>query len=238
MDILPEDVKERFETKFLTKLDKTNSKGCWLYLGKLSAQGYGRIKSGDSLEGLHRFSYTYHKGAIPSGLLIRHTCDEHNCLNPEHLLVGTHQDNYNDMVVQGTQARGVTNGHAKLTEEQVKDIYLSLEPTKDLAIRYGVVQGVISQIRLNKNWTHVTDGLTRVGAIQDNLRSLSYKAVCSIYMELTSHKARKQAEIAKGYNTNVKTVSAIKVRSTYKELLDFLQDEIDITLKTRGHLYV
>lgn len=50
-----------------------------------------------------RVSYEFYKGPIPRGQLVRHTCDCHYCVNPDHLVAGTHQDNTDDMLNRGRQ---------------------------------------------------------------------------------------------------------------------------------------
>lgn len=50
---------------------------------------------------LHRLVYCEHNAvSLESieGKLVRHYCDNPRCINPEHLLIGTHQDNVNDMM--------------------------------------------------------------------------------------------------------------------------------------------
>lgn len=56
------------------------------------------------------------------GMVVRHTCDNRRCINPDHLLLGTTQDNMNDM------ARRRRHGKIKLTIEQVHEIRSTCKP--------------------------------------------------------------------------------------------------------------
>ncbi len=55
----------------------------------------------------HRASYKEYLGPVPDGMLVCHRCDVPGCINPDHLFLGTHQDNMDDMIEKGRQrARG------------------------------------------------------------------------------------------------------------------------------------
>lgn len=145
---------ERFHSKVMTE---PNS-GCWLWTGCYEGNGYGNIGSGGS-EGrtlkAHRLSYEMHVGPIPPGADVLHRCDTRECVNPFHLFLGTQADNMADMVRKGRNARGSTNGHAKLTEDDVRAIRASADLLTDLVEAYGVAASTISQIRSGHRWRHV-----------------------------------------------------------------------------------
>lgn len=61
--------------------------GCWLWLGYCDRNGYARIydRTTQRIEWAHRYSYRAHKGQIPHGYEIDHTCQQTRCVNPGHL---------------------------------------------------------------------------------------------------------------------------------------------------------
>lgn len=89
--------------RFWNKVNKTES--CWLWNGATRGRGYGCLKVDGKVIDSHRQSYILTKGEIPEGLFVCHTCDNKLCVNPEHLFLGTRQDNIDDAQVKGLLAR-------------------------------------------------------------------------------------------------------------------------------------
>ena len=75
--------------------------GCWLWNGHKDADGYGLAFHAKRLA--HRVSYEEFVSPIPKGLNVLHRCDVRCCVNPEHLFLGTQQDNMKDMYSKGRQ---------------------------------------------------------------------------------------------------------------------------------------
>lgn len=127
--------------------------GCWGWTGKPNAFGYGTIRrpsGGD--EKAHRVSWELHSGPIPSGLVVRHKCDNTGCVRPDHLELGTQKDNVRDALERGrwNPPVGERNAKVKLTAAQVADIQSRHKPRvvtyQMLADEYGVSYGHVQDI--------------------------------------------------------------------------------------------
>lgn len=72
---------------------------CWEWIGKIGKDGYGRFVIGKKRCIASRISYELHnKIKIDKNFMICHSCDNTKCVNPEHLWLGTNQDNQIDAV--------------------------------------------------------------------------------------------------------------------------------------------
>ena len=73
-----------------------DSKGCWIWQKSCAGSGYGQLTVKGKYWQAHRYAHTYTKGVIPKGLLLRHSCHNPKCCNPDHLSVGNDLDNWHD----------------------------------------------------------------------------------------------------------------------------------------------
>lgn len=99
-------------------------------------------------------------GLIPTGKIIRCTCDTPRCIAPDHLKATTFQRLGKELGAIGVMSGPVRSAkiaaakragkQAKLTQEQVREIRAADEPGTVLAVRYGVAEATISKYRLNR----------------------------------------------------------------------------------------
>ena len=133
---------------------------CWEWIIVPKCE-YGKFWSNGKHVYAHRFSWELVNGEIPDGLFVLHKCDNRSCVNPEHLFLGTCQDNTNDMINKGRMehASGEKAGAAKLTENIVREIRIRYAKggvtLKSLSIEYSVSLSTIHFAITRKNWKYV-----------------------------------------------------------------------------------
>lgn len=114
--------------------------GCWNSDRYVEASGYTKTSYQGKMQPSHRVSYMLYKGEIPKGMFVLHTCDNRICCNPEHLFLGTHQDNMDDLVSKGKARK------ASLTIEQMQALSDTGMPQWRIAEIAGVTQTRVSQL--------------------------------------------------------------------------------------------
>jgi hypothetical protein len=118
--------------------------GCWNCIShKLDKDGYPKVVRGHRHWQMNRYIYTLAKGDIPKGMYILHSCDNPNCINPDHLRAGTHQENMIEMVLRGRKK-------TKLTDDEVRAIRKAEGTHDEIAAKYGVSQPLVTLIKNNK----------------------------------------------------------------------------------------
>jgi hypothetical protein len=138
---------------------------CIVGTGNQDQDGYGLLHIKDRAGRWrtvreHRLAWEQANGPIPEGMWVLHRCDNPRCINPDHLYVGTHQQNVVDRQTRGRQAKGERLGKSTLTPTDIKEIRRlwanGLNQT-EIAHRFKVNQTNISAICRRTIWRHVGD---------------------------------------------------------------------------------
>lgn len=81
---------EVLEPQFWSKVDRSDSVGCWPWRAGRSVKGYGTLSVRRVTLQAHRVAMALHLGHdIPAGMQIDHLCRNRRCVNPGHLEVVT-----------------------------------------------------------------------------------------------------------------------------------------------------
>lgn len=131
--------------------------GCYICTShsKCSNGRYYNIKRNNKVMLLHRYIYETYYGKIEEDLVVRHKCDNVLCINPNHLEIGYQKDNANDMVSRNRSTKGVKNGRAKLTQEDVnriREMKRNNVKQRDIARIFNISESLVSQIIHNVIW--------------------------------------------------------------------------------------
>lgn len=136
---------------------------CHYWIGGLSRKnGYGAFRireKGNRINNqsfrAHRLIFEFIKGPVGDSHVL-HKCDNPQCVNPDHLFLGTHQDNMRDRMTKGRTPFGSRSWSVKLRPEQVIEIRkLYAEgghSTRSLGRKFGVDGKHIHNIVVGKKW--------------------------------------------------------------------------------------
>jgi hypothetical protein len=144
-------VKERFESK----VDRTGD--CHVWTGHKWDTGYGSFWYQGRSIGAHVMAWILEHGDNRNGLHVLHSCpggDTRHCVNPDHLRLGTPQDNMNDKMDRGTYR----NGRTAMTLAQAREV-------KAYLAQGVVMRDIAAFMRLTRNQVEkISAGLTWVNA--------------------------------------------------------------------------
>lgn len=139
--------------------------GCWLYDGAKEINGYGYLKNplGEKPKYItaHRLAWILTYGPVPDGKVVMHTCDVRSCVNPQHLRLGTHEENMADMRAKKRGTYGERSSTAILTEEAVRyirSVYWckgKRSNAPELAKKYGCSPGAVHKAARGESWSYL-----------------------------------------------------------------------------------
>lgn len=157
-------------------------------------------------------SYTIEYGMIPEGKLVCHTCDNPSCVNPNHLFLGDNSDNIQDAIEKGRfdDRQGEENGRGVLSKKEVLGIVERLknnESASNIAEDYSVTEAAISDIKIGKNWSHVTGIDKPIGMRNKKVTDKEVREICERY--IVDEEEVTQPELAEEYNISVSQIRRI-----------------------------
>lgn len=146
--------------RFWSKVDIQSKNKCWNWKAARVHDGYGRFGLQYRIVRAHRVSYQIAYGNFDERLCVLHKCDNPACVNPNHLFLGTNQDNMNDQKSKSRNPFGERNPRHKLTESQVIEIrklYTKGLTQSEIGRMFNISQNQVSEIILRNHWKNVQE---------------------------------------------------------------------------------
>ena len=149
--------------RFFDKIKKTES-GCWEWQASRDKDGYCAFTFEGRIWRAHRWSYYAFINGLGTNMFILHACDNPSCVNPDHLSLGTQQDNEDDKTNKGRRPSqaGEINSQSVLTVKDVLAIKDMIRRhrhrrgiVKFLAEWFGITPQCVSNIKTGRAWSNV-----------------------------------------------------------------------------------
>lgn len=129
-------------------------RGCWEWNGT-QRKGYGIVVIGGMRMSAHRVAWSIYTGRPCLGLLVCHKCDNHSCVNPEHLFAGTQKENMQDCVRKGRHLRGEQKStRTRATIDKMHRMAARGLSHCKISARLGIPRRTVSSIISGTTWAH------------------------------------------------------------------------------------
>lgn len=152
--------KEQLQTIMGYYLHETDN-GCWIFTGGSRNNFHGSLSINNVQWQAHRLAYTIACEEIPPNMYVLHRCDVGLCVNPDHLFLGTQQDNIADMIAKGRDNRirkGEENGRAVVNEaivKQIREMFTQGVPREEIRHKFEITQNILNKIISYRTWRHI-----------------------------------------------------------------------------------
>ncbi len=131
----------------ILEIQKTGCHECTSHC--LNKDGYVQVMIKGKKMLLHRYIALLEYGDL-GDLYVLHSCDNPTCSNLDHLFLGTHTDNMQDMHKKGRHGRS-----SKITSAQAMEIFKDSRTQEVIAQEYGITQTTVSRIKIKKRWADI-----------------------------------------------------------------------------------
>ena len=144
-------------TSFLQKVDVSgfDPNACWTFRGASKGNGYGHVTVEREQVTAHRRSYELFCGPVPDGLDVCQTCDNRNCVNPDHLFVGTRQQNMDDCKAKGRTAGGNRKHLTEAAVQEVRRRFGQGHHPRRIAVQMDINYGTVSAILSGRSYVGI-----------------------------------------------------------------------------------
>lgn len=134
-----------FVDRFAASYTINNETGCWEW-NKVGKCKYGGITYQSKYIYAHRAAWLHWNGKIQDGLFVLHKCDNHRCVNLNHLYLGTKKQNRQDFMKRHQRAKILLMELSNKGKEAVKNFWNKMTKRER-----KVFCAMRSKIQLEKN---------------------------------------------------------------------------------------
>lgn len=205
---------EKQKNKLMSK-SLVDQDGCIIFQGSLNQDGYGNIWAFDKFWRTHRLAYFLYKGNIAEGLCVCHKCDKPACINPDHLWLGTHKENMQDMVLKKRTLYGAQRPNNKIhpsLRQEIVEKYLNGKRQTDLAKEYNCHASAIW------NAIHHIIPVGKLGFIGEKHPRCKLKEKDVIEIRRKAENGESAKELATQYNVSKEAIKSIVKRVNWKHI--------------------
>lgn len=139
--------------QFLRNVDQFHDdQACWNWVGAGKGNGYGHCSMAGASTTAHRKSFMLFYGEIPDGFDVCHSCDNRACVNPNHLFLGTRQENMADAVIRGRTDGGNRKHLREATVQEVRRQIAKGTPNAIIAKMLDVNRETVRKIKSGQSY--------------------------------------------------------------------------------------